>query len=358
MKTPLALLACVALALSSIAAAQVEPSRESRASVDVANFDYNPGVGLWLDGRASNVGAPVQSSAERSFSGLNRAGQEATMHYSAESWASSPGFRRLHTRASGSLEGAFYNPDNTPYFDASDPDPANWVVNKDGVPDFVASFGTAQFTDALYFDWGPSSPRTVRYIFAIRGELEGDVGECAAILSFTMTGTNPYLWITHAANPGPVFSVVGTDSIPVVRGIRIPATVRFTATVQTDLHHVPDGIDLVASCDFSAINRHGHAWTTDSSRGQEGEYAAVLERIETMDEHGNPVNDVTVTSESGTVYPIGPPDALFADGFDAPQSTATAIRVEASNCESVVASIAKGPAAHAKLRELLACERE
>ena len=69
------------------------------ASVDVANFDYHPNVGLWLDGHLSNTGAPVESFAERSFSGLNSAGEDATMHYSADSWASSPGFRRLHARA-------------------------------------------------------------------------------------------------------------------------------------------------------------------------------------------------------------------------------------------------------------------
>lgn len=295
--------------------ARAQAARQSQADVGVANLDLSPSDFLTFEYNDSSTGAPVTAEAiNQTFSGMDSVGQPATMTFSGNAWAASPALGRMQTLAAGSLSPSFYNPENPPYFDATQDPP---VIDPNGVPDLVYSHAAASFTDILTYG-GFSGQRNVRYIFHIDGLVHGE-GMANTMLTFTVSGSLPEYWMISAPPDweGKLVIERGTEAYLVSGQTAQTVQATFQVDYEVDLRNTADGSDIVGAFDFSST--------------------AVLDRIEMTDMNGNIVTDWTVQADSGTSYPTGPGEFIFANGFE-PEPQVNAMRLNAEICRTFIAS--------------------
>lgn len=290
MKLPLLLASALPLVLAaSLASAQVSPSRLSFVANSAGNQAFTNGT-LALDSNASSVGSFVSATTSRSFTGMDRNGDEQTMQFSGATSASVE-FGRIHTAASGSLVNSYFNEENPFFWDGT-------TVNEEGSPDNFRNVGLGSFTDVLTYGGGARAGHDAQYVFFVEGNVTGD-------------GINAFLGATIANTPRQFFDInppVGrsgnyyaTTKVPVGALTGQVAVIDFNAQFRAKPFELEDGSSVIGSGDFSAT--------------------ATLVAIEIYDENGNLVTDATAVGASGTTYatirPVPEPASMAALGLGA-----------------------------------------
>ncbi len=327
----------LAMALSSpIALAQ---TLRAVSTVDVANTEYNGEnhvLALAWDSMEHEFTADSSVSVSSAdFTGLDSSGITRTMTYSGTSsssaefrWGSTPALR---VRADGRLINSFYNADNPPYFDATIDPP---IINTDGVPDRLETYGNASFTEILHWS-GTASNYLARYKFRIHGNVTHNAGGFAMLLIQTM-GEMDY-WILPTNHQGPIDLIWTSRGFPAGLGFPQSITVTFALAFDARTQEVPEGGTVEGDYHFGST--------------------ITLDEILVTDEHGNPVDDWAVEAASGSNYETGTSIHVFEDGFETQDAARSASHsTEAGPCRPLVEGLATLPASRSTThRPAVAC---
>ncbi len=271
-----------ALVLATLSGAQ---TRFSQAIIGATNGDFS----LYpIDFSASNTGAFVETSVIRSFNGLNEAGEEATM--TLDAYSSGQGdYGRMRTYAKGSLTGAYRNESNPLYYDGEN-------VNENGSPENFGTLGFAGFTDILTYGGSAMSGYKASYTFFIEGTA---TGSSLSVYVGAKIGDNDFEYLNaDLSNRGQIAQYVTTQKYA-IDGARRQA------------------INVVSSSQFNP-NTFGESGFLSGEADFDS--TATLSGVQLYDENDNPVGGFTLTSASGTGYPIAPvpePASIGALGLGA-----------------------------------------
>lgn len=283
----------LAAALLAVASASITNSQAASLVTSVAvgaSSDPQSFPGFAPNGyNSSNSGARVSADGSETFTGLDRSDQEATMTFSGTATASAD-YGMLRTAASGSVSGVYSNANNPPYYYYEDygddnDESGNWIVDPDGSPTFLVSYGQAQFNDTLNYGTIPAG-FTTDFWFHISGSFTGtnlthsvyvEFGEQSdALILYPADGAN-HIWTTNKFVPLP-----GQD-------------LNFSTTVVSQFNFYPenatDGESFSGSADFMNT--------------------VTLAAINVYDEDDNLVSGWAPTSGSGTAYAIPEPSAAL-----------------------------------------------
>lgn len=290
-----------ALAASLLMSGASAQTLRTVSMVDVANSAYNGHnhtLALAWDSMEHEFTADSSVSVSgETFTGLNRYGVMQTMTKSGTS-ASTAQFRwggtpALHVAVSGQLSNSLYHPDNPPYFDATVHPP---LIDEDGVPDLLSTYGNASFTEILH--WGGSATNYLAfYKFRIHGQVAAGSDGYAVLV--VQTAGQADAWLLPAGFSGTYDEVWLSRGFPAGLGTAQPMTVTFLTSFTADTQLIPDGANTHGAYDFGST--------------------ITLDAIYVADENGHPVDGWTLDTASGSAYETGDLPALesvFADGFE------------------------------------------
>ena len=188
---------------------------------------------------------------------------------------SSAGYGHIHVYGSGTVTNSYYNPVNQPYVDQ------NNNVNPNGSPDLIAVHGNAGWNDTFTYTGLQGTDYKVNYYFALQGTATSDV---EAGLNFSTSDPN-----------GPSYN---------------PRTSQGTALWITPDYQVDWGTPFNLSADFyGGMTTYVSQKADGSAYTATGNYADTLDLtgIRIVDANGTPVSGWSLTSASGTQYPLAPP---------------------------------------------------
>jgi len=264
--------------------AQAQFSTYSTAIVAVNNIG---GQFSYLDRQDVTGNSAVSAFGSHAFTGMDGAGDPQTMTFTGTTIAQSD-YGRLHSYTSGTLLNSFYNASNAPYADSN-----GNVINGAGAPSTLTALGFASFDDTLQYGGDLQAGYKARYLFHIDGTNSGT--GAAADLAVDIDGAPGDAFFDF--DPGPIDTVWATKDFD-INGIT-PQTihVQFSDQVVLNTFDLTDGQDYSGTSDFSST--------------------ATLAGIQVVDAAGNPVTGWTVTSGSGTVYPMITPAATPEPGVTA-----------------------------------------
>lgn len=250
------------------------PSTGARSIVGVRNKAVSPYI-TSLDDHFTN-GAPVTAASSPSYTGRDRAGIERTMTF-AGTTATSATYGRLRSLTTGAVQNSYYSDANPTYVR---PD---GTVNPAGSPDGLISLGFASFTDTLRFGGALQSGYRARYIFHVDGTNSGTGFLADLAVQIAGDPTESFF----AFDEGFVSRDWATASHEVNGIVPQEISVQFSTQVVHETFALADGGTYSGVSDFSST--------------------LTLAAIAFEDANGNPVSGVTVTSDSGTVYPVSAP---------------------------------------------------
>lgn len=305
--------------------------------VDVSNSEYNGETHAlaleWDDMQSEDPLVPATAGVDApgfDFTGMDSNGNTRTMTYSGTSiskaefrWGATPALRVF---VDGRLANSFYNADNPPYFDAT-VDPS--VVDPEGVPDILETYGNASFTEIL--QWGGTATNYLAYYrFHIHGYIAPGSKGRAMLLVETTTGFD--YWFLPTNFQGNYAAFWTTRGFPAGLGFPQPIKVTLITAFEARTQETSEGDTVEGTYNFGST--------------------ITLDEILVADEDGNPVEDWTVEAASGSVYAIGAPGPVFEDGFeiqDAPIRPASG-GIASGQCRQIVQSFvtthASRPIAH------------
>jgi hypothetical protein len=247
-----------------------QSSLSALADVGVADM----GSVAALDAHSVNDNSTVSAAATHDFTGLDRAGNTQTMTFTGNTVATAD-YGSLHCYTSGSLTNSYYSAANPSYSDIN-----GNVINPAGSPGALVSLGFATFNDTLQYGGALQSGYKAKYIFHVDGTNSG-------------TGALADLGVTVDANPseaffagdiGPFAADWVTQEYAINGVTPQQINVQFSDQVVFDTVALTDGQNYTGVSDFSSTLK--------------------LTGIEVVDADGNPVSGWTVTSASGTRYPL------------------------------------------------------
>jgi len=234
----------------------------------------NMGSVAALDAHSVNDNSTVSAAAMRDFTGMDRAGNMQTMTFTGNTVATAD-YGSLHCYTSGALTNSYYNAANPSYSDTN-----GNVINPAGSPYGLVSLGFATFNDTLQYGGALQSGYRAKYIFHVDGTNSG-------------AGALADLAVNVDANPGEAFFAgdVGPFTADwvtqeyAINGVTPQQiTVQFSDQVVFNTADLTDGQNYTGISDFSSTLK--------------------LTGIEVVDANDNPVSGWTVTSASGTLYPL------------------------------------------------------
>jgi hypothetical protein len=275
--------AALAAALSIFSSYASAISTQSSLFADSSvGFNQNSAAGNdELSSQFSTDGTSTSASVtDQTFTGMDGNGVTQTMTFSGVS-QSTASFGGLHVYTSGTVTNNYYNAANPKADDGS-----GTYNLAGGSPDGLYSLGIADFTDTLQYGGALQAGYQARYVFHVDGTNSGD-------------GTLADMGVTIAGNPAEDFfasdsGFISTDWATQTYAINgtTPQTIQVQFSNQFTMNNIdyPDGATISGTSDFSGT--------------------LTLEAIDVVDANGNPVSGVTVSSESGTSYPIPEPTAL------------------------------------------------
>lgn len=268
-----------ALAFALISQAAIAQTRSTAVIIGVSNIDY-ASEGLLVSSLYSqdNPGGFTSGSAGQSFEGNNRSGDASVMTLNASGFGSSD-FGRLRTYTSLTLENAFYNSENTPYVNSITEE-----INTEGTPDFFDSFAAARFTDTLQYGGQLQSGYRARYFFNIHGNVSGNASAGAALQ--VQVAENEPEYISYSFAPGEQVRTYATQTYAINGTFAQNIKVDFGTATSGYTQSVNDGDTIFGIGDFSSTT--------------------TLAGIEVTDAAGNIISGYTLTSASGTSYPVAP----------------------------------------------------
>jgi hypothetical protein len=272
----LAILALVAV--SSIASAQSLTTYTALGAGNTGfqNFGFNA-----IASDYSGIGATVVAAATEQFSGIDRNGNSQTMTFSATGLASAE-YGILRTSATGSVSNSFFNSSNPWYYNSD-----TGSVNENGTPDYIISFGQAQYDDIFtYNNIGPAV--TVNFFFQITGTFSGDAVYHSILVE---NDTESDSIILSPSNGNVIGQTFVTKNFAIGDGV-----LNHSVTVLSQFDHRPeftaDGADVSGIADF--------------------DNTVILTGMVLKDANGTPVNGWTMTSGSGTNYAAVPEPATLS----------------------------------------------
>lgn len=257
-----------ALALAALSGAQ---SRYAEALIGATNSGFSLPA---IDSNRSSDGSFVETFVHRSFTGLNGQGVETTMTLDAHATGQA-GYGRLRTYATGSLTNAYRNEANPLYYDGEN-------VNEDGSPDSFGTLGYAGFTDLLTYGGTAAAGYRASYTFFIEGTATGD---SLSAYVYAKIGDNPReLLNADLSTRGPIAQYVTTQRYAIDGALQ-----------QT--------VDVIASAQFNPSTFGEPSFLSGEA---DFDSTTTLSGIQLYDADDNLVADFTLTSASGTSYPISP----------------------------------------------------
>ncbi len=238
-------------------------------------------------GNYSSAGVPVAAYGSATFSGIGRDGEAATMTFTGSSSASS-GFGRMHTYATGSIQGSYYNPENPEYYNTP-----SGFVNEEGTPDQLIAYGQAAYSDTFTYT-NTSAAVTVNFLYQISGAFLGDSGYHSVYVEFN--GQSDYI-ILSPQDGNLINQTWATQQFDIL--LNVPNTHRATTLSQFDFRpeYHQDGQDYSGTVDFAST--------------------VTLMGMELRDSEGNLVTGWSLDAASGTIYPIPEPSALILSALGA-----------------------------------------
>ncbi len=279
------------LALVSVAIVSASASAQSLqtiATVSAGNeqaYGFNSG-NIALDFQFSGSGAPLNSSYNGSFTGVDGFGDTQTMSVSASSFASAQ-YGILKASATSNINNTFYSSDNPAYYN-----PNTSTVNPDGVPDFFLIAGTTSFTDTFTYT-GLGAGFTVNFFYHIDGQMLGD--DPYTNLIVTNNG-NQEIFNATAGIGGAVSQNFVTQKYTPINN-QIVHKAQFTSGISSRINEYSDGTNLSGTADFS--------------------HTITLAGMQVYDANGNLATGWSVTSGSGTIYPVPEPATMTILGLAA-----------------------------------------
>lgn len=241
------------------------------------------GQGIYaLDSDSSNTGAPTSAAYITTFSGMDRNGQSQTLNYSATN-NNSAQYGHLQSYSHLELQNTYYNAANPAY------ELPDGSINPAGSPDNWVSLGFATFTDVLHFGGAMQAGYRARYHFEYDGNNTGD--GALADLSVNVDSLNDSFF---ALASGPNHGIWTTQSREII-GLSQSISAQFSTQANLNAYDVPDGQNYTITSDF-IVNLAG---------------------IEVLDANDNPVSGWTITSDSGTIYPVPEPCSAIGLGLGA-----------------------------------------
>jgi hypothetical protein len=276
------LTAAVALLHPQISSAQ--SSIETSAFVVATNNGYGERYDpLYYStigtGNYSPTGVPVSAYGSAAFSGIDRNGDDTTMTFTGASSASS-GYGRMHTYASGSVLGSYYNTANGEYYNT----PTGYV-NEEGTPDQFIAYGQAAYSDAFTYT-NTSAAVTVNFLYQISGAFLGDAGYHSVYVEFN--GQSDY-------------TVLRPDDGSFIN--RTWATQPFNILLNVPNHHRATTLSQFDFCPEYHQDRQDYSGTVDFGS------TVTLVGMELRDSDGKLVTGWSLNAASGTTYPIPEPSA-------------------------------------------------
>jgi hypothetical protein len=260
-------------------------SKSARVAMNGSNTDFPlSGGGLifldlhWIN---SPTGGAITGNFDSTFSGLNQDGEEAVMSLSGQASASAT-YGTVRTSAGGTLSGAFYNADNTPFVNSQTGD-----TDLNGVPDIMNVQAQAGWTDRLAAG-GTATNYLSTWIFDITGSNSGDSAFSYLQVRVGNNETQSLYLGDSTINRRVRFSgfAIGNGEEEL--------SVNVFTTFQPQTQFIPQGGSLSGQSDF----------------GNTVKFAGV----ELRDLNGNIVN-TTITSASGYTYNVVPePASMIALG--------------------------------------------
>lgn len=233
---------------------------------------------------ASSDGPIATASLTKSFTGMDGAGHTQTMTFSGVSTNSSQ-FGRLHSYDEGHLLNSYYNSANTPYANGG-----GGVYDENGTPDSLTSLGFAGFTDTLQYGGELQNGYKARYLFHFDGTNSG-TGYLADLS--VQIGDDPAEGF-FASSEGYQSNIWATQDHEINGITPQQIQVQFSTQVVFDTFNLEDGGNYDGVSNFSST--------------------VTLAGIEVRDANDHLVGGWTVTSGSGTVYPVPEPASLGALG--------------------------------------------
>lgn len=151
------------LAITTISSAQ---SLTSYVAIGAGNTGFeNFGINAFASD-FSGIGNAVVAAGSETFSGIDGNGDSQTMSFAGTAFASAQ-YGILRTAATGNVTNSFYNSNNSWYYNSD-----TGSVNENGTPDYLISFGQAQYNDVFtYTNIGPAV--TVNFFYQITGTFSG-----------------------------------------------------------------------------------------------------------------------------------------------------------------------------------------
>jgi len=262
--------ALLALAVSPAAYAQGSPSLEAFQGIYAGNSGgFTEVLG---NGGPNDVSSPFHGSVVFAGSDFSGHSQQMTVDGTAYSSAS---YGHMHVFGSGTVTNSYYNPANQPYTDP------NGNVNANGSPDLIAVHGNAGWSDTFTYTGLQGTGYTVNYYFNLKGTATSDV---EAGLNFSTSDPNGLSYNPRTSQGSALWI---TPAYQVNWGVPFDISADFYGGMTTYVSQKPDGSTYTATGDY--------ADTLD------------LNGIQVFDPNGRPVSGWSITSASGTQYPLSSP---------------------------------------------------
>ena len=237
-----------------------------------------PFAGVTGNGGANDSSNPFVSSA--SFTGLNSSGISQTMTISGTAYSSAEyGF--IHVYGDGTVTNPYFNARNPVFVDESG------TVNPNGSPDTLAVHGNAGWSDKFTFTGLSGIGYKVNYFFRLEGSVSGD--SAAGLNFYAGDPLNSYFGPrTTTGNETWV-----TPDYQVVWGRDYSVSADFFGGVTSDVRNHPEGISYTSYGNYSNT--------------------LALTGIQIVNANGNPVSGWSLTSASGTNYPLLKPSSAVPE---------------------------------------------
>lgn len=262
------------------ASALAQHSEWSAAIVGVSTIGEN---GIYaLSQEWANDASTTSAFSSTSFTGMDRLGATQTMFVEGTTIAKS-NYGRLRNYTAASVANNYYNAGNAKTI-------VNDIFDPAGSPDAWVSLGFAGFTDTLHYGGALGAGYKARYLFQVDGTFSGD-GTFASLSAKVGDAAWEEFFFYGVPSVNGTFAT-GLHEIDGINPQRIQ--VQFSSQVVFNMFDLADGANASGISDFSST--------------------AILSGIEVYDSSGNLVSGWTVSSESGTVYPVPEPISMLVLG--------------------------------------------
>ncbi len=257
--------------------AQAAISLETAADIWVANA----GDGQYASGsfNRSDTGAPV-SASETYIYGTSHSNGPITF---SGTTAASVTYGQLHTSASGSVTNAYFDPDNLFFDDEGNP-------SADGIPGFYAVQAYAAFHDTLIPLTGFGAAKKTNFFYHITGSFTGM--NAIHTLGVTFNGQTQSITLNSTGSEFPTLigQTWATEMFDIPQhGLEFEKSVWVNSqfTLSSVYDHVVEGENYAGSANFMNT--------------------VTLVGMNVYDENDNLLTGWSITSGSGTTYPIPEP---------------------------------------------------